>query len=98
MSDFVVTVLPWVISVFGGVCFWMCAKHPLGWLVAVVQQCLYIPLVFLTGEVGFLAHTLIYSAVFMRNYSVELKEHKVPEHEKVRCIQCRKPIKKKVAA
>jgi hypothetical protein len=97
MSVFV-QVLPWIISVFGGVVFWACAKHPFGWIVGVLQQCLYIPLVILTGQIGFMAHTVIYSAVFIRNYFVEHKEHKTPEHEKVRCIDCRKVIKKKVVA
>jgi hypothetical protein len=93
-----VTILPWLISLFGGVVFWMCAKHPFGWLVGVIQQCFYIPLVILTHEYGFLAHTVIYSIVFVRNYFEARTEHKTPEHERMRCIECRKPMKKKVAA
>ena len=93
-----VTILPWFISLFGGVVFWVCAKHPFGWLVGVIQQMVYIPLVILTGEYGFLAHTLIYSAVFVRNYFEANGEHKAPEHEKKLCANCRAVIKKKVAA
>jgi hypothetical protein len=90
--------LPWAISGFGFFVFWMCAKHPFGWLVGVIQQCLYIPLVIITGEYGFLAHTVLYSIVFVRNYFEGIADHKAPEHEKQRCIDCRKIIKKKVSA
>ena len=93
----VATLLPWVISVLGGVVFWICAKHPWGWAVAVLQQCLYIPLVILTGEIGFLAHTLIYSAVFIRNYVVEIRERNLPDEHKQLCKECRKPVRKMAA-
>jgi len=92
-----VLLFPWLVSLFGGVVFWVVAKHPIGWLLGVVQMMLFVPLAILTGEWGFLAQTVIYSGVFIRNYFVELKEHRKPEDQKPRCSKCSKVIRKVAA-
>ena len=98
MTHILIIVLPWFVSVFGGVVFWECARHPRGWLLGVLQQVGYIPLAILTGQWGFLAHFSIYSGVFTRNFWVEIKDRKAPEHHKSLCVNCRKTARKSVNA
>lgn len=90
MTHIIIVVLPWFVSVFGGVVFWMCARNPYGWLTGVLQQAGYIPLAILTGQWGFIAHFTIYSGVFTRNFWVDMADRKAPEHHKTLCPKCRK--------
>ncbi|MGH7239565.1 MAG: hypothetical protein ACREHG_05810 [Candidatus Saccharimonadales bacterium] len=98
MAHFMVIFLPWFVSVFGGIVFWMCAKNPYGWLTGILQQVGYIPLAILTGQWGFLAHFSIYSGVFTRNFWAEMSDRNAPEHHKTLCPNCRKDSRKKVSA
>jgi len=96
MIEFFIMFLPWFVSIFGGIVFWICAKNPYGWLTGVVQQAFYIPLAILTGQWGFISHFVIYSSVFTRNFFVEMGDKKAPEHHKTLCADCRKLDRKKV--
>lgn len=92
------TLLPWIFSLLGGVVFWVVAKHPIGWILGVIQMLILVPLAILTSEWGFIAQTVIYSAVFVRNYFVTIKDHKLPHELKPKCSGCGNVLKPKVAA
>lgn len=78
--------LGWIISGLGIVCFWLCLKHPFGWLAAVFQQCLYFPFVWLTHQWGFLLHAVGYSSVFIHHFIVSWRNHKLPEDQRVKVL------------
>lgn len=91
--DLALILLPWVFSLLGGVIFYVCARHPIGWLIGVVQMIVLIPIAIFAHESGFYSQSVIYSAVFLWNYFYELKEHKKPDHEKPRCTGCGNVLK-----
>ena len=61
-------VLSWIIPLVGALCFWLCIKHPWGWFVGIGQQVLYLWYAYATHNWGFILHSLIYTAIFIRNF------------------------------
>ena len=64
-------ILSWIIPLVGAACFWVCIKHPWGWFVGIVQQAMYLAYAFVTHNWGFILHSLIFTAIFIRNYIVD---------------------------
>jgi hypothetical protein len=89
--------LPWIFSLMGGAIFWTCAKHPIGWLIGVVQMIVLVPITLGAHEWGFISQSVIYSAVFIRNYFVQMRDHKTPHELKPKCTECGTVLKKVMA-
>ena len=98
MTNMLNIALPWIFSLMGGVIFYVCARHYIGWLIGVAQMIVLVPLSMLAHESGFYAQSIIYSSVFIWNYFAERREHRKPEELKPKCTRCSKVIKKVAAA
>ena len=89
--------LPWIFSLLGGVIFYVCARHPIGWFIGVVQMIVLIPITLGAHEWGFISQSVIYSAVFIRNYYVQMADHKLADEHKPKCTGCGTVLKKVMA-
>lgn len=69
-------VLSWVIPAIGLVAFWICIHHPWGWFIAIGQQTGYLAYAFVTHNWGFIFHSVVFSALFLRNYAVDSRDAK----------------------
>ena len=76
MTALIATYAPWLLTLVGGAALWVCGRHPVGWIMVLLAQVIYMILGVVTRQPGWLLHAGIYGVVAVRNYVTQSREAK----------------------